>query len=314
MRQSETLTELFAALSLAQGEIIGAPKDSTNPHFSRKYADLGSVVSVIREPFAKNGLGYIQLVTVKEKTVSVETMITHKTGQFIAETLDLPLLQNNPQGIGSAITYGRRYSLMSMAGVAPEEDDGAAASQGVAEDKPATREREPDRAKDDDHARARAEAEKSVRAYIAECVAAWAHIKSQEEMGKWWRETKEARPARFTGSDDPLYKEFKASFEEAGKKLPEKIEPAKTTITSGNGNGAPADKPKDDIPGFNGDGRPSESSIRMNFKAALVRCVGRDDCNEAFIKHVEPWEKSLPKPFTDEMYKLLQERIDVVDK
>ena len=120
------------------------------------------------------------------------------------------------------------------------------------------------------------------------------------------------RAARFTGNDDPLYKEFKASFEEAGKKLPEKIEPAKTTVTSGNG--APADKPKDDIPEFQGDARPSESSIRMNFKAALVRCVGRDDCNDAFIKHVEPFEKGLPKPFVDEMYKLLQERIDVVDK
>lgn len=319
MRQSENLTDLFAALSTAQGEIVGAPKDSKNPHLKAKYADLASVVSVIREPLAKNGLAYIQLVTVSEKTVSVETMLTHKTGQFIAETLDLPLLQSTPQGVGSCITYGRRYSLMSMIGVAPEEDDGTAASERGPDERERGNEREP--AKRDDHAVAQQEAaDAEVRAYIGECKGKWATMRSQAELAAWWKENFPGFSARFRGKEDPLWIKFKEDFSEVGAKLP--AEGAKATITSGAG--APADKPKDnlpdmgkpkdDIPEFQGDGRPSEASIRMNFKAALVRCVGRDDCNDAFIKHVEPFEKGLPKPFTDELYALLQKRIEEVEK
>jgi hypothetical protein len=132
MRRSENLTELFAALALAQGEIVNAKKDTENTFFKSNYADLASVISAIREPLSKNGLAYIQLVTVRDKMVSIETILTHKAGQFLAETLDLPVVQNNPQGIGSTITYGRRYSLMAMVGVAAEDDDGNAGSKGEA--------------------------------------------------------------------------------------------------------------------------------------------------------------------------------------
>lgn len=129
MRQSEELNELFAALATAQGEIEGAKKDSQNPHFKSKYADLASVVAVIREPMAKNGLAYVQTPKLSDRAVSVETMICHKSGQFIAETLEMPLAQTTAHGVGSAITYARRYALMAMVGVAPEDDDGNAATQ-----------------------------------------------------------------------------------------------------------------------------------------------------------------------------------------
>lgn len=242
-------------------------------------------------------------------TTDYEIWIYHKSGVAYGPVMrKIQVLASGPQSYGMGPSYVEKYFLRSLFKVPTGDDDadnhpknGLPATRDYRE----TREREPERAKDESHA----EAEKAVRAYIAECKAEWAHAISQEEMAKWWHETKEARAARFTGNDDPLYKEFKQSFVEAGKKLPEKS-PA-PTISSGK----PAeDKPKDNLPEFSGDGRPSESSIRMNFKTALIKCVGRDDCNEEFIKFVEPYEKGLPKPFVDEMYALLQERIGVVEK
>ena len=129
MNRSDEISELFSALSLAQGEIEGARKDSTNPHFKSRYADLASVRDALREPFAKHGLALIQLPRAGDGIVEVETILSHKSGQFISETLSCPLATMTAQTIGSAITYLRRYSAMAMAGVAPEDDDGNSASE-----------------------------------------------------------------------------------------------------------------------------------------------------------------------------------------
>ena len=234
-------------------------------------------------------------------TTDYEIWIYHKSGVGYGPIKrKIQVVASGPQSYGMGPSYLEKYFLRSLFKVPTGDED---ADDHPKTGLPATRD---ERAKEED----RAEADKAVRDYITKCKAAWSKALSQEEMGKWWRETKEERAARFTGNDDPLYKEFKAGFEEAGKKLPEKAT-GSTTVTSGK---TAEEKPKDDVPEFNGDGRPSESSIRMNFKTALIRCVGRDDCNEAFIKYVEPFEKGLPKPFVDEMYKLLQERIELVEK
>ncbi len=132
MTRSEQINELATALAKAQGEIEGATKTAENPHFRSKYADLASIRDAIQEPFAKHGLSYIQpcrLVSLGESAwmVEVETLIFHTSGQFIGETLGILLQRADAQGEGSAITYGRRYGLAAMAGVAPEDDDGNAA-------------------------------------------------------------------------------------------------------------------------------------------------------------------------------------------
>jgi hypothetical protein len=129
MRQSDELNELFTALSLAQGEIEDALKDATNPHFKSRYADLASVRAAYRGPFAKHGLALMQMPTTNGTKVSVQTILSHKSGQFIAETLDAAAAANTPQAIGSTITYLRRYSALGFAGIAPDDDDGNAASQ-----------------------------------------------------------------------------------------------------------------------------------------------------------------------------------------
>jgi hypothetical protein len=108
----------------------GAIKDSANPFFKSKYADLASVVEAIRAAFSANGLSYIQTVEPSEKDeVRVETTLLHLSGEWIScGVLSLPVSKVDAQGYGSALTYARRYSLSAAVGVAPEDDDGNAAS------------------------------------------------------------------------------------------------------------------------------------------------------------------------------------------
>ena len=127
--QSATVSELFAALSSAQGEIEGASKDSINPHFKNKYADLASCWSACRAPLSKHGLAVLQPSRTDGPVVTVNTIVAHKSGEWIAEEISMTATVNTPQGIGSAITYARRYQLCAMVGIAPEDDDGNDASQ-----------------------------------------------------------------------------------------------------------------------------------------------------------------------------------------
>lgn len=118
--------DLMTALAKAQGEIEGAKKDSQNPHFKSSYADLASVWTAIREPLSKNGLAVTQWPRVVNGAVEVETIIAHGE-QFVSDVLWMPCSKMDAHGIGSATTYARRYALMAVAGVAPEDDDGAGA-------------------------------------------------------------------------------------------------------------------------------------------------------------------------------------------
>ena len=127
MLTSEQINELASALSNAQANIIGAKKDSANPFFRSKYADLASVCDAIREPLAANGLAVVQtLSTLESGAVGVCTRLMHASGQWIEDTLHLTPKDNSPQGMGSAITYGRRYALAAITGCAQIDDDGEA--------------------------------------------------------------------------------------------------------------------------------------------------------------------------------------------
>lgn len=150
MTTSEQINEIAAALAKAQGEMGGAMKDSANPFFKSKYADLSSVWDACRVPLTKHGLSVIQFPKTEysgtpepyewtskmgEKRygvrvvciVSVLTRITHASGQWMEDAVSTMLPTGDPQSVGSAITYLRRYALQSVAGVAPEDDDGEAA-------------------------------------------------------------------------------------------------------------------------------------------------------------------------------------------
>ena len=129
MQKSEQINELATALSKAQGKIKGAMKDSANPFFKSKYADLASVWEAFRVPFSQEGLSLVQLPSTKENQVTLESVLLHSSGQWISETMSAQPKDMSPQSVGSTITYLRRYGAQSIAGVCPEDDDGNAGSQ-----------------------------------------------------------------------------------------------------------------------------------------------------------------------------------------
>lgn len=130
MKTSESICDLAKALAKVQASLVPAKRDSTNPYFNSTYADLSSVWESCRETLAKNGLCVIQGNSVgAEKTLIVETILIHESGQWVQSELCLPLSKADPQGVGSAMTYGRRYGLAAIVGiVADADDDGNAAS------------------------------------------------------------------------------------------------------------------------------------------------------------------------------------------
>jgi hypothetical protein len=127
MRTSDSIGALSAALSKAQGEITGALKDSSNPYFKSKYADLASCWDACRAPLSKNGLAVIQGASTDEHGVSITTRLAHASGEWIEFDLRMAPKDASPQGVGSCITYGRRYGLASVVGLAQIDDDAEAA-------------------------------------------------------------------------------------------------------------------------------------------------------------------------------------------
>jgi hypothetical protein len=119
------LDKLIPALIKFQTVVKSPAKTKTNPHLKNKYADLSDIVDVVRGPLAENGLAISQLVCDN----AVTTMLLHESGQYLSATTTLTLERPTMQGLGSAITYARRYALSAILGiVADDDDDGHAAS------------------------------------------------------------------------------------------------------------------------------------------------------------------------------------------
>lgn len=132
--------KLAMALAKAQGEMTGAKKDSTNSHFKSSYADLASVLDVCREPLSKHGLAVLQFPQATGAVVTMKTMLLHESGEYLeSPEVSAKAANDSPQSIGSAITYLRRYSIMAILGIAPEDDDGEAAQGRPAASQPATK-------------------------------------------------------------------------------------------------------------------------------------------------------------------------------
>lgn len=134
MKMSSEINEVAKALAKVQSEMGAVAKDSSNPFFKSKYADLAACWSSVAPLLTKNGLSVTQICDEpsgeEDKTsVIIETVLMHESGQWIAGRLKMVPVKSDPQGIGSCITYARRYALMAITGlVADEDDDGNAAS------------------------------------------------------------------------------------------------------------------------------------------------------------------------------------------
>ncbi len=128
METSNEIDKLVGALAKAQSKITGALKDSANPFFKSKYADLASCWDACRGPLSENGIAIIQGASADDTGVTVTTTLAHESGQWMRSNLRMVPKDSSPQGIGSAVTYGRRYGLTSMVGIAQIDDDGNQAS------------------------------------------------------------------------------------------------------------------------------------------------------------------------------------------
>jgi hypothetical protein len=125
-----TFNKVAAALVKAQKEFGPALKSSTNPHFKNRYADLAACVEAVVDALNNNGIALTQRVSSYDSGVIVETVFIHESGEVInCGQLQVPATKQDAQGYGSALTYARRYSLMAACGIAPEDDDGNAASK-----------------------------------------------------------------------------------------------------------------------------------------------------------------------------------------
>lgn len=129
MLQSESIKELATALAKAQGALKPAVKDSLNPHFKSKYADLASVWEACREPLSSNGIAIVQFPANFENNVmTLITRITHSSGEWLQQTMTCPVTKPDAQGIGSSLSYMRRYALSAVVGIYQDDDDGNNAS------------------------------------------------------------------------------------------------------------------------------------------------------------------------------------------
>ena len=131
MKRSEDVKDIVAALAAAQLKIGLAKKTSANPHYKSKYADLAEIWDTCHVALNEQGICIVQTPDVKEGSVTVETAIVHSSGQWMCCDIVIPIGKPDAHGIGSAITYGRRYGLASLVGVCPEDDDGQAAAESV---------------------------------------------------------------------------------------------------------------------------------------------------------------------------------------
>ena len=121
---------IAAALVKAQKEFGPALKTATNPHFRSKYATLDACVEAVIDALNNNGIFLMQYTHPCEDGVIVETMFIHESGEHMSGgRLHVPASKQDPQGYCSALTYARRYSLQAACGIAPEDDDGNAASK-----------------------------------------------------------------------------------------------------------------------------------------------------------------------------------------
>src|SRR5262245_58943136 len=125
IEHSPDISALAAAMYAAQQKLAGVKKDSTNPHYRNRYASLEAVIEAARGPLNEANIWFTQAPgRMVDGSLEITTMLTHaKSGQWLRSTLHVPLAKTDPQGAGSAITYGCRYALMAALGLPPVDDD-----------------------------------------------------------------------------------------------------------------------------------------------------------------------------------------------
>jgi len=132
--QSDAIDQIVPSLIKARAKFKAAVKDAKNDAFKRNgqgsgYATLDSVIDAVTDALLENGIYYTQQTNIVDARTVLYTRFLHSSGQWIGGAYPVHPVKNDPQGEGSALTYARRYALMALAGIAPEDDDGNAATK-----------------------------------------------------------------------------------------------------------------------------------------------------------------------------------------
>ncbi len=136
---STEIDKVAEALAKANAELRSISKDRTNPHFKNKYATLDAIMDGVRPVLAKQGLSVVQGAKEVTDGFNVVTMLIHSSGQFVSNVVPVPVSKQDAQGVGSALTYGRRYGVSALLSLATDEDD-----DGNAASKPTSKPAKPD--------------------------------------------------------------------------------------------------------------------------------------------------------------------------
>jgi hypothetical protein len=225
MNRSEQINELAAALSKAQGLIKGAVKGKENSFYHSAYADLPAVMDACRESLSKNNIAVIQapeFSTAPDGFVEmwIDTMLAHSSGQWISSRYPVKPTKDDPQGYGSAITYARRYALMSMVGVVADDgsdDDGNAASgHSSAPSKPIPPKKAAETAGRTQQTDAAADAAK---AFGQKVLTTLGGFRTKDEYKLWDSPEVETKIAKLKQYDSKLWDEVVAKLQETDARL-----------------------------------------------------------------------------------------------
>lgn len=126
MEKSDSIKNIATALCKFQGEMGAIGKDASNPFFKSKFASLSKIIEETRAPLAANGLSYVQFPHGDSELI---TMLMHVSGEWMLDGYKITPVDQKPQSIGSALSYGRRYALCSILGLQVDDDDGNEASK-----------------------------------------------------------------------------------------------------------------------------------------------------------------------------------------
>lgn len=135
MKTSDSIKQIAEALVSAQKEIKFAVKDSTNPHFKSKYANINSVIDAVKAPLNNNNIAILQSLSPSDDgKLHLTTRLIHSSGEWIEDTAVCPLQKQDAQGLGSAVSYIRRYSLSAFLSLYSDtDDDGQSAALNAAD-------------------------------------------------------------------------------------------------------------------------------------------------------------------------------------
>jgi ERF superfamily len=198
------MKQIASALVKAQREFGPALKTSTNPHFRSKYADLAACVEAVIDALNNNGIFLMQMTHETPDGAMAETVFVHESGEMLsAGKLFFPASKHDAQGYASSLSYVRRYSLMAACGIAPEDDDGNAASKPAP--KPAPKVEPKVEAKPVETNAGVAEfAMNMFTEFLPEA-------KSEQELNAFWKENKDA-VNKIKAHDESMYVELLAKF------------------------------------------------------------------------------------------------------